>query len=104
MKIKYKNYLLTPTDSRRWDFSKIVIKKRIGNGDKRNPNGEEYESEDILGYDMRMESIIEDILMLETVNKLKDETVELKEFIKTYKECKDELIKEFSNNFKIEVK
>lgn len=104
MKIRYKNYLLTLTDSRRWDFSRLVTRQRVGDGDKRNPTGESYEAEEILGYDMQMESVIKDIIILETENKFKDETIDLKIFLEGFEESKNELIKIFKEQFKIEVK
>lgn len=104
MKIKYKNYLLTPTESRRWDFTILNKRRRVGSGDKRNPNGEEYEKEEILGYDMTLESVISDIIILESVNECKDEIVELNKFLLKFEESKNELIKVFNEKFKIEVK
>lgn len=100
MKIQYKNYLLSPTDNGRWDFLKAETRQKIGTGTKNAPNGEFYPAEIIIGYDMRMESIVQEIVEREAVKSLGDLIVGFNEYFEQYVKCKNELIKVFNEKIK----
>lgn len=101
MKISYKQFRLTYTESRRWDLSRILTKKRIGDGDRRNPKGEEYEYEEVLGYDMLLENCLKSIVEMDSVESFDNETVELKEYYSKYVECKNKLLEQLCVKLKI---
>jgi len=100
MKIRYRKYLLEFTDNRRWDFSKIIKRRKVGEGTTNDPKGEEYEQAVLLGYDMQLETIVQEICLLEVGN---NNPVELTfgEFFNEYKKEKDELKNMINEKLKV---
>jgi hypothetical protein len=97
MKIRYRNYLLEITDNRRWDFHKIVKRRKT---EEDGTKGEEYEQEVLLGYDMQLETIAQEICLLEVRD---NNPVELtfEEFFNEYKKEKDELKNMINEKLKV---
>ena len=77
-------FQLNQTTANRFDLIEKVIRQKKDSEDT-------YEAENILGYDMQLESCINTIIS----EKLKDkkETVTLKQFLEEYKKEKEQLLK-----------
>ena len=103
MRIKYKNYILESSNAVRWNFIIIEERQRIGSGTAKNPNGTVFEFENYRGYDMELETIVSQILILECKKENSGKTLELNQFLESYKKQKSELIEIFKNEFKIKV-
>lgn len=84
MIIEYKDYRMVPsTNSAGFDLIRVVERTK-------KDTTETYEGEDVLGYDMRLETIVSEIVALEMKKKVK--TVSLQEFLTEYKKAKEELM------------
>ena len=91
MNIKIGKYRINQSvNSARFDLVEVVKRQKKDKATGK-PNGETYEAENNLGYDMRLESCIERIV----INKLREntKTVELKEFLEEYRKEKQEIEK-----------
>jgi len=92
MKIKIHDYILTPSvnATRVWDLSQKITRNKV---DKKTrvETGETYEDEQMIGYGMRLEACIMQIIA-DNLNK-KEETVSLKQYLNEYKKEKDEILK-----------
>lgn len=84
MIIEYKDYKMVPsTNSAGFDLIRKVERTK-------KDTTETYEGEDVLGYDMRLETIVSEIVALEMKKNVK--TVSLQEFLEEYKREKQELL------------
>jgi hypothetical protein len=84
MIIEYKDYKIVPsTNSAGFDLIRKVERTK-------KDTTETYEGEDVLGYDMKIETIISTIIAIEMKKKVK--TVSLQEFLTEYKSQKQELM------------
>ena len=90
MNIKYKTYTLIQQESG-FDLVETVQAQKIGDGDMKNPNGEFYDKEVIIGYNMRLDTCFHKIAHLELLKQ--NSTVELREFRDEFKKIYDELTK-----------
>lgn len=84
MIIEYKDYKIVPsTNSAGFDLIRKVERTK-------KDTAETYEGEDVLGYDMKIETIISTIIAIEMKKNVK--TVSLQEFLTEYKSQKNELM------------
>lgn len=84
MIIEYKDYRMVPSiNSAGFDLIRVVERTK-------KESTETYEGEDMLGYDMKLESIVSTIIALEMKKNIK--TVSLQEFLTEYKRQKEELM------------
>lgn len=84
MIIEYKDYKIVPsTNSAGFDLVRKVERTK-------KDTTETYEGEDVLGYDMKIETIISTIIAIEMKKNVK--TVSLQEFLTEYKSQKQELM------------
>ena len=84
MIIEYKDYKMVPsTNSAGFDLIRKVERTK-------KDTTETYEGEDVLGYDMKIETIISTIIAIEMKKSVK--TVSLQEFLTEYKSQKQELM------------
>ena len=84
MIIEYKDYKMVPsTNSAGFDLIRKVERTK-------KDTTETYEGEDVLGYDMKIETIISTIIAIEMKKNVK--TVSLQEFLTEYKSQKQELM------------
>jgi hypothetical protein len=84
MIIEYKDYKIVPsTNSAGFDLIRKVERTK-------KDTTETYEGEDVLGYDMKIETIISTIIAIEMKKNVK--TVSLQEFLTEYKSQKQELM------------
>jgi hypothetical protein len=84
MIIEYKDYKIVPsTNSAGFDLIRKVERTK-------KDTTETYEGEDVLGYDMKIETIISTIIAIEMKKNVK--TVSLQEFLTEYKSQKNELM------------
>lgn len=105
--IKYKNFILRPTETGRWDLYKIVTKRKMvnNNDNRRSPSGKEYESEQIVAFDINFETAAKRIVQFLSIEEIQDKNdVTIGEYCEIFVKCKDELIKELNEKFKIELK
>lgn len=86
---RYKDYLIQQQPVG-FDLYQIVKSKKLGTGTLKEPNGEEYEKEVPLGYNMSIESCIKRIAHMELLKEDKIVAIEelIKEYIKQYQEIK----------------
>lgn len=90
MKIEYKNYVITPPQhGGGFDLSRKVTRKKMDKTTKE-PTGETYEAEKIIGYNMGVETIIQHIIEAELSNN--NETISLERFLEEYKREKNEIL------------
>lgn len=92
MKIKYKNYTLEPcsTAQGRYDLSRKISRRKMNAGDTPNePTGETYEADDTIGYGMRMETCIKNMIELEI--KENNSELELVDYLKMYRKLAKEI-------------
>lgn len=84
MIIEYKDYKIVPsTNSAGFDLIRKVERTK-------KDTTETYEGEDVLGYDMKIETIMSTIIAIEMKKNVK--TVSLQEFLTEYKSQKNELM------------
>lgn len=84
MIIEYRDYKIVPsTNSAGFDLIRKVERTK-------KDTTETYEGEDVLGYDMKIETIISTIIAIEMKKNVK--TVSLQEFLTEYKSQKQELM------------
>lgn len=90
MDIKYKNYKLIQ-QAVGFDLIQLVESRKIGDGTPQKPTGELYMKENLIGYNMQLESCINKIITLELLEY--KELVELKDYIVKYREIAEEIKK-----------
>jgi len=73
-----------------FDLIKKSLSKHIGEGTLSNPQGEEYEKEEIIAYNVCLRTGIEKVIHLE--NHDKEKVILLKDFINEYKKERQKLI------------
>lgn len=84
MNIEYKDYIIKQSqNSAGFDLIRKVVRTKKG-------SEETYEGESNLGYDMKLESCFNKIIMEEMKND--DRIVELKEFLEEYNKQKEDLL------------
>ena len=90
MNIKYKTYKLIQQESG-FDLIETIQSHKIGTGTLSHPNGEIYDKDVTIGYNMKLDTCFNRIVHLELLKR--DSTVELRkfrdEFKKLHKEIKD---------------
>lgn len=77
-------FQLNQSSPNRFDLVEKVVRQKKDSEDT-------YEAENILGYDMKIESCINTIISEKL--KTKEETVTLKQFLEEYKKEKEQLLK-----------
>lgn len=90
-KFTYKHYTIIPSQKgMAFDLRETTTRQKIGTGDRSKPNGEFYEGEDTISYDMPFEYVCERIISIETA---KGESVEpITSLLEEYKKEKQELL------------
>lgn len=93
MKIQFREYTLRQDTIAvdRFNLSRtinVTATKDLTNGVK---SGEKYDKEEELGYGYRFEDGLKQIIAFELIKK--DDAVDLKGYLKAYKEVNDELLK-----------
>ena len=89
MIIEYKRFKLEPTVSNRFNLTRSFT-KRVQKFGTKEYTGETREETEDMGYDMTFEKCLNEILHWRLRNK--QETTDLKGFIKEFKKEKEELI------------
>ena len=102
MKIQVRGYILEASENAagRFDLKKLSTRTRtLKDGEK-----ESYESEDYLGYAMRLETCLTNIINLDINKKFEAETITLKQYIDEFKREKSSLIEEISSKTEVKLK
>lgn len=95
MKIKYRDYLITPCDNSvdQFDLSRMVQRQKVGEGTRADPKGEVYNSTQEIGYGMRLPYCFEKIVGQETLESFsKEEIIEMSQYLSKWKEEKEALV------------
>lgn len=90
MIIRIKDFRLEQQPTKGFDLIREVKSKRIGDGDLRNPTGEDYIKDELIGYNMTLESCITNIIHIIQSDDLT--IVSLQEFLESYKQLKEEIL------------
>lgn len=90
MIIKIKDFRLEQQSTKGFDLIREVKSKRIGDGDLRNPTGEDYIKDELIGYNMTLESCITNIIHI--IQSDDFTIVSLQEFLESYKQLKEEIL------------
>jgi hypothetical protein len=92
-RIKYEDYVMTPSIASpdRFDLGREVLKRRVGDGTRNNPTGEEYLGVDDLGYDMRLSTCFERIAF-ELTNRALEGEVTIKEYLDQFQQERKKII------------
>lgn len=90
MIIRIKDFRLEQQPTKGFDLIREVKSKRIGDGDLRNPTGEDYIKDEIVGYNMTIENCITKIIHIIQSDDTK--VVSLQEFLESYKQLKVEIL------------
>lgn len=88
MNIKYKTYTLVQQESG-FDLNETIQCQKLGTGTIQDPNGEMYDKEVNIGYNMKLDTCFHKIAHLELLKQ--NSTVELLQFRKEFKAIYDEL-------------
>lgn len=83
MTINYKNYSIDQNPFGSFDLKLRVTRQKQGDGSRVNPNGEEYEGEDVIAYGCTFESAVRRLINEELFD-IKD-TVTMEQFIEAYR-------------------
>jgi hypothetical protein len=100
MELRYKNYIAVPSVmGDRFDLAIEQESQKIGTGTQKEPNGEKYLKRKTLGYDMRLDWIVEHIITMEV--KKNEVTYDLEQFLEKFKEVQEDIKKEFNISNKL---
>ena len=90
MKIEFKNYTMEASPEGGFHLTREVTREKTEIIDgKKEGLGEYYKDNEVVGYNMRLESCIKKIIHLNHCSI--DETVSLKQYMKMYKEYLEEI-------------
>lgn len=105
MNIIYKNYKIVPCENapRRFDLLRVITRRKLGNGTKKDPQGEEYQSTVDISLGSTLASCIEDIISLDTTSALEDRDVSILEYLEEVKKQRGLVQAEFNKLFNIKI-
>ena len=95
MNIKINDFIIKQAETG-FDLIRMVKSRRLGNGTISNPNGDEYEKEVEIGYNIPFEYCLDRIIHLTLLDK--NLMVNLREFIDEYKSIKNEVLNILKTN------
>lgn len=105
MNIIYKNFKIIPCENApgRFDLLRIVKRRKLGGGTKKDPQGEEYDATVDISLGTTLVGCIQDILHIQTVSELGEKDVSLPEFLQEWQREKSLLQAEFDKLFNIKI-
>lgn len=105
MIIKYREFVIRPCEHApgNFDLTKIIKRRKKGDGNIKNPTGEEYDAEIEFGYGMTLESCFEKIIHVLSSKELDGKEISVSEYLETYIKNKNEIKIELDKVFNIKI-